>query len=86
MDPRIIRDTYGVTARTKVNDGKTNTIGLLHAKVPGSTNAIAGKIWKTFVASKKTTKIATTNSGSAARINVRREVTLSKSFPLLTAA
>ena len=44
MDPRIMRETYGVTAKIRVSEGKTKTMGSAQAKVPGSTNAIAGNI------------------------------------------
>jgi hypothetical protein len=81
-----MRETYGVTARINVRDGKTNDIGSAQANVPGSTKEIAGKIWKTLVASRNTTKIATTNSGRAASTRVTRELTLSKIFPRRTAA
>jgi hypothetical protein len=44
IDPRMIRDTYGVTAKINVSDGKTKDIGSAQANVPGSTKEIAGKI------------------------------------------
>jgi hypothetical protein len=86
IEPRIIRETYGVTAKINVRDGKTKDIGSAQANVPGSTKEIAGKIWKMLVASRNTTKIATTNSGRDASMSVTSELTLSKIFPRRTAA
>src|SRR5215472_6864283 len=86
MDARIILATYGATAITRVSTGSTSALTLSHGRDPGGIWLMAGRTLNTVVANKMTSTTATTNSGSAARISSRFELSASKIFSRFSAA
>src|SRR5260370_31635788 len=82
----MIRATYGATAITRVRHGRTSAAALSHGRDPGGTVLMAGKTWNTVVASRMTSTTATTNSGSAASMSSRMELSESKIFSRFSAA
>src|SRR5262249_23034356 len=82
----MMRATYGVTAITRVRVGRISTTGCSHGLPPGGIWETAGRTWDTVVANRMTSAMPTTNSGSAAKTRVIREVATSKALSRQRAA